>query len=99
MSSFNEQWLTPENQITAAPVVNWHKDLDETVYHDPVAGCIRFTKEFEDHVTDAKNWTFSERVLEVFPSIQEHGAIIVEGQERPQWCLREEGTNERKRKR
>ncbi|KAH0366970.1 hypothetical protein KCU65_g4993, partial [Aureobasidium melanogenum] len=76
MTAFNEEWLTPENQITAAPVINWQQPLDKTVYHDEVTGCLRFTKQFEDHVCDPNNWTFSKRVLEVFPSIQDHGAII-----------------------
>lgn len=76
MTSFNEEWLTPENQITAAPIVNWPHELDEAVYHDKVADCLRFTKKFEDHVCEPTNWTFSKRVLEVYPSIQDHGAII-----------------------
>ncbi|TIA59374.1 hypothetical protein D6C77_04913 [Aureobasidium pullulans] len=76
MTAFNEDWLTPENQVTAAPIINWNHGLDRAVCHDPVAGCLRFTKEFEDHVCDANNWTFSKRVLEVFPGIREHGAII-----------------------
>ncbi|KAI4727849.1 hypothetical protein E4T49_04373 [Aureobasidium sp. EXF-10728] len=76
MTTYNEEWLTPENQITAAPIVNWPHELDKAVYHDPNAGCLRFTKHFEDHVCDPNNWTFSKRVLEVFPSIREHGAII-----------------------
>ncbi|KAG9658073.1 hypothetical protein KCU64_g4761, partial [Aureobasidium melanogenum] len=76
MTAFNEDWLTPENQITAAPVINWPHDLDRTVYHDQVTGCLRFTKEFEDHVCEPTNWTFSKRVLDVFPSIRDHGAII-----------------------
>ncbi|KAI5270558.1 hypothetical protein E4T47_06058 [Aureobasidium subglaciale] len=76
MKTFNEDWLTPENQIIAAPVVNWPHELNRAVCHDPVAGCLRFTKEFEDHVVNANNWTFSKRVLEVFPNIQEHGAVI-----------------------
>ncbi|KAG9521309.1 hypothetical protein KCV07_g3673, partial [Aureobasidium melanogenum] len=76
MTAFNEEWLTPENQITAAPVINWPHGLDRTVYHDQVTGCLRFTKEFEDHVCEPTNWTFSKRVLDVFPSIRDHGAII-----------------------
>jgi hypothetical protein len=80
MSKFNTEWLTPENQITAAPIVNWNHGMDKTVYHDPVAGCLRFTRAFEEHVTNASNWTFSPRVLEVFPSVRDHGAIIVERQ-------------------
>lgn len=76
MTAFNEEWLTPENQITAAPIINWPHELNEAVYHDKVAGCLRFTKKFEDHVCEPNNWTFSKRVLEVFPSIQDHGAII-----------------------
>ena len=76
MTAFNEDWLTPENQVTAAPIINWNHGLDRAVCHDPIAGCLRFTKEFEDHVCDANNWTFSKRVLEVFPDIRENGAII-----------------------
>ncbi|KAI4747091.1 hypothetical protein E4T50_02588 [Aureobasidium sp. EXF-12298] len=76
MSAFNKEWLTPENQITAAPVINWPYQLDKAVCHDPVAGCLRFTKQFEDHVCEPTNWTFSKRALEVFPTLQEHGAII-----------------------
>ena len=76
MSAFNKEWLTPENQITAAPVINWPYELNKAVCHDPVAGCLRFTKEFEDHVCEPTNWTFSKRALEVFPTLQEHGAII-----------------------
>ncbi|KAG9949598.1 hypothetical protein KCU85_g4149, partial [Aureobasidium melanogenum] len=77
MTAFNEEWLTPENQITAAPIINWQHGLDKTVYHDEVTGCLRFTKQFEDHACDPNNWTFSKRVLDVFPSIRDHGAIIV----------------------
>ncbi|KAH0286597.1 hypothetical protein M436DRAFT_50040 [Aureobasidium namibiae CBS 147.97] len=76
MSAFNTEWLTPENQITAAPIVNWPYQLDKAVCHDPVAGCLRFTKQFEDHVCEPTNWTFSKRALEVFPTIGEHGAIF-----------------------
>ena len=76
MSAFNTEWLTPENQITAAPVINWPYQLDKAVCHDPVAGCLRFTKQFEDHVCEPTNWTFSKRALEVFPTLGEHGAIF-----------------------
>lgn len=78
MHNFNDEWLTPENQCIAAPVVNWHLPLDQAVYHDPDVGCIRFTKKFEDHVCNANNWTFSKRVLDVFPEICSYGARIVE---------------------
>jgi hypothetical protein len=76
MSAFNTEWLTPDNQITAAPIINWPYQLDKAVIHDPVAGCLRFTKSFEDHVCEPTNWTFSKRALDVFPTLRDHGAII-----------------------
>lgn len=76
MSAFNKEWLTPDNQIIAAPVINWPYELDKAVIYDPVAGCLRFTKQFEDHVCEPTNWTFSKHALEVFPTLREHGAII-----------------------
>ncbi|KAI4851495.1 hypothetical protein E4T44_02099 [Aureobasidium sp. EXF-8845] len=76
MSAFNKEWLTPDNQIIAAPVINWPYELDKAVIHDPVAGCLRFTKQFEDHVCEPTNWTFSKHALTVFPTLREHGAII-----------------------
>lgn len=76
MRTYNQDWLTIENQTKAAPSIHWPFTLAEAVITDPATGSLRLTPEFQRHALDPKNWTFKETVLEVFPDLEKLGAQI-----------------------
>lgn len=73
--------------MTALPLasisVNWEgkadmKGMESAIYRDEMTGRFKITREFEQHVTDAANWSIGRSALGLFPELAECGIKIID---------------------